>query len=161
MGVIKPTQTGWDPPIDCTPTKDRTIHFCDHYCKLNAAKMRDSYPKLRMDGCIYSLRGAPELSTLSAKSRCRKVKSAENDQEKPFSVSPLPFTFYSHAHQIKEYARNISTSSGHPFDESQVAICRRLFRRYRHIFTYTRRTYRWWSTVFHVIIQRRREIEAE
>ena len=47
--------TDWEASIVLAPNMDYMLGFCVDYSHLNAMKVRDAYPILKMDECIDSL----------------------------------------------------------------------------------------------------------
>lgn len=51
-GVIEPSISEWAAPIVFAPKKDGSLRVCIDYRRLNAVRIRDSYPIPRIDECI-------------------------------------------------------------------------------------------------------------
>lgn len=79
----------------------------------------------------------------------------------PHYIAARSSRFHSHAIRIEEGAREVATSNGRPFNESEVVVCPFLLGRYRHIFAYTWPTYSSCLTGVDVITWRGRGIEFE
>ena len=95
-GVIEPATKEWASPVVFVPKSDGTLRFCVDYRKLNAMKIRDSYPIPRMDECIDYLGKATIFTTLDCMSGYWQVDIAEEDRDKT--------TFTSH-HGVYRFLR--------------------------------------------------------
>ena len=64
---ICPSQNPWHYAVVLVHKKDRGLHFCIDFCKLNARTKKDSYPLPQIQEAIESLVGAGYFSCLDLK----------------------------------------------------------------------------------------------
>ena len=69
-GVIQPSSSLWASPIVLVHKKDRTMHFCIDYRKLNEVAKADKFPLPRIDDLLDQLGKTQYFSTLDLRS-CR------------------------------------------------------------------------------------------
>ena len=67
VGTIHPSQSPWCNAVLLVHKKDRGLHFCIDFCKLNGRTKKDSYPLLQIQEAIESLLGAEIFSCLDLK----------------------------------------------------------------------------------------------
>ena len=67
MGTICPSKNPWCNAIMLVGKKDRGLHFCIDFCKLNARNKKDSYPLSCIQGAIESIMGAGYFTCLDLK----------------------------------------------------------------------------------------------
>ena len=66
-GTVHPSQSPWYNAVVLVCKKDRGLHFCIDFCKLNARTKKDSYPLPWIEEAIESLVGAGCFSCLDLK----------------------------------------------------------------------------------------------
>ena len=66
-GAICPSQSPWCNAVMLVKKKDRGLHFCIDFYKLNVRTKKDSYPLLHIQEAIESLIGAGYFSCLDLK----------------------------------------------------------------------------------------------
>ena len=66
-GAIWPSQSPWCDTVVLVQKKDRGLHFCIDFCKLNVRTKKDSYPLPHIREAIESLAGAEYFSCLDLK----------------------------------------------------------------------------------------------
>ena len=98
-GIIEPSSSPWSSPVVLVKKKDRTIHLCIDYQKVNGVTVKDSYPLPRIKDCLDALSGSQWFCTLYLASGYWQVEMAKNNMEKTvfsmgsclyqFSVMPL------------------------------------------------------------------------
>ena len=66
-GAIHPSQSPWCNAVVLVRKKDRGLHFCIDFCKLNVRTKKDSYPLPHIQEAIESLIGAGYFSCLDLK----------------------------------------------------------------------------------------------
>ncbi|CAM5099920.1 unnamed protein product [Natator depressus] len=108
MGVIRPSGSAWASPVILVPKPDGEIHFCMHYCKLNAVTRPDNYPMPRTDELLEKLGWAQFISTLDLTKEYWQVLLDESTKERsafithvglyefnvlPFGLRNAPATF--------------------------------------------------------------------
>ena len=69
-GAICPSQSPWGNTIILVRKKDRGLHFCIDFCKLNVMAKNDLYPLPCIQEAIESLKGAGYFSYLDLKADC-------------------------------------------------------------------------------------------
>ena len=67
VGAIHPSQSPWCNAVMLVRKKDRGLHLCIEFCKLNARTKKDSYPLPHIQEAIESLVGAGYFSCLDLK----------------------------------------------------------------------------------------------
>ena len=61
--------------------KDRSLHFCVDFCRLNTHTKKDSYPLLQIQEVLESMMGVAHFSMMDFKSRFWQVKMAPKSQQ--------------------------------------------------------------------------------
>lgn len=84
---VDPAQTKWTSPIIFATKKDDIPLCCVDYRKLNDITKQNLYSILWMDECINSLRQATILSTVSANSGDKQIRSDKPDWDKTVFTS--------------------------------------------------------------------------
>ena len=87
LKLIEPAQSEWGAPVLFVPKKCGKLRFCVDYRRLNAMKVKDSYPLPRIDDCIDSLGDAVIFSTLDANSGYWQMKIRKQDRHKTAFVT--------------------------------------------------------------------------
>ena len=67
VGTIQPNQSPWCNAVILVCKKDRGLHFCIDFCKLNARTKKESYPLPWIQEAIESLVGVGYFSCLDVK----------------------------------------------------------------------------------------------
>ena len=67
VGAIWPSQSPWCNAVVLTHKKDRSLHFCINFHKLNVSTKKDSYQLPQIQEAIESLVGAGYFSWLNLK----------------------------------------------------------------------------------------------
>ena len=80
MGVIHPSQSLWCNAVVLVRKKDRVLHFCMDFHRLNA-RMKDSYPLLWIQEVLESMAGSTHFLTMDFKSRFWQVKMVPESQQ--------------------------------------------------------------------------------
>lgn len=75
-------QTEWAAHIVLAPKKDKALHLCIAYRKLNAIPIRNSDPLQRMDDCIDSLEDFRNDLALDGSSGYCPIEVDEGDRDK-------------------------------------------------------------------------------
>ena len=73
MGAIYPSQSPWCNAVMLVWKKDRGLHFCIDFCKLNARAKKYSYSLPHIQEAIESLTGAGYFSCLDLKAGCWQI----------------------------------------------------------------------------------------
>lgn len=81
LGVIEPSFSEWSSPIILVPKKDRGLHFCLDFRKVNAQAKFDPYPMPRVDDLVECLGKAKFLSTHDLRKGYWQVPLAEGSKE--------------------------------------------------------------------------------
>ena len=92
VGAIHPSQSPWCNAMVLVHKKDRSLHFCVDFCRLNVHMKKDSYPLPRIQEALESMAGAGHFSTMDFKSRFWQVCMVpELQQYTTFTVANLGF----------------------------------------------------------------------
>ena len=96
-GTICPSQSPWCNAVVLVRKKDRTLHFCVNFCRLNVHTKKDSYPLLWIQEVLESMAGAANFSTMDFKSGFWQVKMVpESQQYTAFMVGNQGFYKFTH-----------------------------------------------------------------
>ena len=74
-GVIHPSHSPWCNVVVLVRKKDGSLHFCMHFCRLNACTKKDSYPLLQIQEALESMVGTTHFSMMDFKSGFWQVKN--------------------------------------------------------------------------------------
>ena len=92
VGAIHPSQSPWCNTVMLVRKKDRGLHFCIDFCKLNARTRKDSYPLSHIQEAIESLVGAGYFSCLDLKADFWQITMDKvSKQYAAFTVGNLGF----------------------------------------------------------------------
>ena len=80
-GTICPSQSPWCNTVVLVRKKDRSLHFCIDFHKLNERMKKDAYPLPRMQEQMESMVGAQHFSCIDLKSRFWQVKMVEESHQ--------------------------------------------------------------------------------
>jgi hypothetical protein len=81
-GVIKESESPWSFPIILVRKKNRDLHFCVDYRKLNHVTRKDCFPLPHIDDSLDTLARAKWFSTLDLKGEYWQVDLHSDNQEK-------------------------------------------------------------------------------
>ena len=87
-GIIEHSSSDWASPIVVVPKKDKTVHLCVDYRKLNAVSKSDAYPMPRIDDLIDRVGNANYITTLDLTKGYWQVPVAVKDQPKTAFTTP-------------------------------------------------------------------------
>ena len=92
MGTIHAGQSPWCNAVVFVCKKDRGLHFCIDFCKINARTKKDPYPLPQIQETIESLVGAGYISCLDLKVGFWQIAMDEaSKQYSTFTVGNLVF----------------------------------------------------------------------
>ena len=80
-GAIRLSQSPWCNAVVLVRKKDRSLHFCIDFCKLNERTKKDAYPLPRMQEQMESMVSARHFSCIDLKSGFWQVKMAEESRQ--------------------------------------------------------------------------------
>ena len=84
VGAICPCQSPWCNTVILVLKKDRGLHYCIDFCKLNARAKKDSYQLPQIQGAIESLVGVRYFSCLDLKASFWQI--AMHEASKQYTV---------------------------------------------------------------------------
>ena len=91
-GLICPSQSPWCNAVVLVWKKDRSLHFCVDFCRLNACTKKDSYPLPQIQEALESMVGTVHFSMMYFKSSFWQVKMVpESQQYTAFTMVDLGF----------------------------------------------------------------------
>ena len=85
-GVIRPSQSPWNNPVQLVRKKDGSLRFCVDFRKLNAKTRKDAYPLPRINEALEALKGAQYFSVMDQSSGFHQV---------PMDEKAIPYTAFS------------------------------------------------------------------
>ena len=89
-GVIRPSNSPWCNAVVLVRKKDRSLHFCIDFRKLNSLTVKDSHPLPRICEMLESLAGAAHYSTFDMNSGFWQVPmSPESKQYTAFTLGSM------------------------------------------------------------------------
>ena len=80
-GVVQPSNSPWCNAVVLVRKKDRSLHFCIDFRKLNALTVKDSHPLPRICETLESLAGAAHYSTFDLNSGFWQVPMDEESKQ--------------------------------------------------------------------------------
>ena len=96
-GGIHPSQSPWCNAVVLMKKKDRTLHICLDFHRLNVCTKKDSYLLLWIQEALESMAGTAHFSTMDFKSGFWQVKMVpESQQYTVFTVGNLGFYKFTH-----------------------------------------------------------------
>ena len=69
VGIIRPTQNSYSPPLVMVHKKESSWHMCPYYRELNKIIIKDKVPVPVIDDLLYELHGAVYFTKLDLHSR--------------------------------------------------------------------------------------------
>ena len=114
-GFIRPSTSPWGTPVLFAKKKDKTLHLCIDYRKLNRVTIKNRYPLPRIDDLFDQLRGAQVYSKIDLRTGYHQLKVKEADIPKTafrtwyghfeftimhFSLTNVPVAFMDLMHRV-------------------------------------------------------------